>query len=429
MQGEISKLRNVYGQAAKTKFEDVKPHETNTEGSLIDTNGHFIAVSWSTRGGGCCAVLDAHNPTRINRNIPLLRNHKAPVTEVRFSPFRTNLLATGSDDSTVRLWEIPQDGVQEDQNEIQKFTGHSKKVGIVNFHPTVAEMVCSSSFDNTIAVWNICNAETHFTKQFNDTIFSCDWNHNGSMIGVTTREKQVHVVDPRGEHNVVSCHGHESAKPQRMGFIDQNYLYTCGFNKSNFRELKLYDLRNFNQCIQTQTVDSQTANMMTFYDSDMGMIYVGGKGEGNIKFYEYSEGAIKFASEYRGTTQQKYLGAFPKRTMNYNKCEITRFAKLTSNTIEYLSFYVPKRNQGYDSSIYPECIVGEPCLTWDEWVGGANKEPVKKDITTLENKWNVESEMKFEKKAEVKVVKKDIEPEVQKQVSFNIDYRLLNVNF
>ena len=44
MQGSTSKLRNVFGEASKEKFEDVKPNETSTEGSLIDANAHFIAV-------------------------------------------------------------------------------------------------------------------------------------------------------------------------------------------------------------------------------------------------------------------------------------------------------------------------------------------------------------------------------------------------
>lgn len=44
MQGSTSKLRNVYGETHKEKFEDVKPHETSTEGSLIDVNTHFLAV-------------------------------------------------------------------------------------------------------------------------------------------------------------------------------------------------------------------------------------------------------------------------------------------------------------------------------------------------------------------------------------------------
>jgi hypothetical protein len=45
MQGSTSRMRNVYGEPSKEKFEDVKPHDTTTEGSLIDANTHFVAVS------------------------------------------------------------------------------------------------------------------------------------------------------------------------------------------------------------------------------------------------------------------------------------------------------------------------------------------------------------------------------------------------
>jgi hypothetical protein len=44
MQVGTSKLRNVFGEASKQKYEDVKPHDTSTEGSLIDVNNHFVAV-------------------------------------------------------------------------------------------------------------------------------------------------------------------------------------------------------------------------------------------------------------------------------------------------------------------------------------------------------------------------------------------------
>jgi hypothetical protein len=46
MQGSTSKWRNVFGEAHKEKFEDVKPHDAVTEGSLIDGNTHFLAVKY-----------------------------------------------------------------------------------------------------------------------------------------------------------------------------------------------------------------------------------------------------------------------------------------------------------------------------------------------------------------------------------------------
>jgi len=400
-------MRNVFGETHKEKFEDVRPHDTTTEGSLIDANTHFLAVSWATSGGGCVAVFDAMNFQRLRNDVALIKGHTGPVVDVKFSPFRANLLATGSDDATVRLWEIPQGGVSEDITvEQQKFTGHTKKVGMLNFNPTVAEVIATGSFDNTVNVWNICNGQSYHKTSFADGILSLDWNYNGSLIGLTTKEKLVYVIDPRGGSEQMVCKAHDSGKSQKMQFLDENYLYTCGFNKSNERQIKLFDMRKFTEHAQQIVVDSQNGIMLPFWDSDSKLIYVPGRGEGNIKYYEFSNSTVKYASEFRANTQQKGLAFFPKRSMNYNKCEISRFAKLTKDSIEYVSFYVPKRNEGYDPSIYPDCLVGEPALSLEEWQKGENRDPIRKNITTLENKWNVVSDMTFEKKVEVHEEKK-----------------------
>jgi coronin-1B/1C/6 len=331
----------------------------------------------------------------------LIRGHTGPVLDVKFSPFRNNLLATASDDATVRLWEIPEGGLKEDiKVENQKFTGHSKKVGLLNFHPTVAELVASSGADNNVFIWNIINSQSLTKLSLADTIMSIDWNHNGSLLGLTTKEKLVHVADPRNGKIELSAKAHDSSKSQKMAFLNQDYLFSCGFNRSNERQLKLYDLRNFSEAVQQIPVDSQTGIMIPFYDADTGLIFVPGRGEGNVKYYDFSNNTIKFASEFRSSVPQKGMALFPKRACNYNRCEVDRFAKMTINSIEYLSFYVPKRNEGYDSAVYPDCLSGEPALTYDEWVGGKNAEAVRKSITSLSESGQVSGGFSFTKSEE-----------------------------
>jgi hypothetical protein len=50
-----------------------------------------------TGGGGCVSVMDSTKFARLNPNIPLIRGHTGPVLDVKFSPFRSNLLATSSE--------------------------------------------------------------------------------------------------------------------------------------------------------------------------------------------------------------------------------------------------------------------------------------------------------------------------------------------
>lgn len=251
--------------------------------------------------------------------------------------------------------------------------------------------------DNNVNTWNIYTGEPISKVAVKDTVLSLNWNHNGSLLGLTNKEKLVHVIDPRKNAIVASSKAHDSSKSQKMCFLDSNYLFSCGFNKSNERQVKLYDMRNFENAVQELKVDNQTGIMLPFYDSDIGLIFIPGRGEGNIKYYEFNNGNINYASEYRSSVPQKGIAMAPKRSMNYNKCEIDRLAKLTINTIEYLSFYVPKRNEGYDSNVYPLCVSGEVALNTDEWIAGENKEQIRKDITTIENIF-AKTEVNFDKR-------------------------------
>jgi WD40 repeat protein len=229
------------------------------------------------------------------------------------------------------------------KEETQKFSGHVKKVSMLAYHPCAEEVMASASFDNTVNVWNIQNSQSYAKIGINEAPLSLDWNYNGSLVGCTTKEKLIHVIDPRESKIILTSKSMDSTKPQKMGFLDSNYLFSCGVSKSNERQIRLYDMRNFGECLSTTMLDTQTGTLMPYYDADSGLIFLPGRGEGNLKYCDFSNGAIKYASEYRSSNPQKGIAAFPKRAMNYNRCELARFAKLTINTIEFLSFYFPKR--------------------------------------------------------------------------------------
>ena len=55
-------------------------------------------------------------------SFPLIAGHSGAVTDFSFSPFHDRLLATGSEDSFVKLWEIPQDNDLQDGFHITKST-------------------------------------------------------------------------------------------------------------------------------------------------------------------------------------------------------------------------------------------------------------------------------------------------------------------
>jgi hypothetical protein len=302
-------------------------------------------------------------------------------------------------DATIKIWDIPQEGLTENlTKETQTLSGHSKKVSLLNWHPTVFELLASGGFDNKVNIWNILTGEALHAFTFADSLMSLEWNAIGSQLALTTKDKNVSIVDPRINKSDVNFKGHDSAKNSKVCWITQEQLITTGYGKQNDRQIKLWDLKNTSKEVQTVSVDTQSGPIQPFYDADTGLIFVPGRGEGNIRYYEYASGSVKSISEYKAQTSQKSVCFFPKRTMNYNKCEVARIGKLTNTTLEYVSFYIPKRVEGFHAEMYPDVISGELNTTVEEWKAGSNKEPTRKAINTLENKWKI-SESSFESRA------------------------------
>lgn len=54
---------------------------------------------------------------RLDATLPLIKGHSGPVVDFDFSPFNDNLLATASEDGTVKLWVIPEEGITKDVKE------------------------------------------------------------------------------------------------------------------------------------------------------------------------------------------------------------------------------------------------------------------------------------------------------------------------
>jgi len=376
-----SKYRHVFGTAAKPEdnYQDLRVTRSAWDSNFIKANPKFFAVAWESGGGGSIGVLRHEDVGKINQaNPPLLSGHKRAVLDFDWHPFNDNILASVSEDANVLLWKIPEGGVTSTITEpIQTLSGHKRNVGSANFNPVATNVLATSSNDFTVKLWDVEQGKNIITVDgHTDIIMSVDWNYNGSQLASSSKDKKLRVFDPRTNTISAEVVCHQGVKGSRVCWMKDKVL-TVGFSKTSEREFNIYDPRNIAEPVAHLNIDSSSGGIMPYFDHDTSILFLAGKGDGNIRYYEIVDEApyFHYLTEYKSPQPQKGIAFLPKRALNVTECEIARALKLHVNKVEPISFKVPRKSDIFQDDIYPDTYAGEPSLTLEQWVGGQNAEP------------------------------------------------------
>jgi coronin-1B/1C/6 len=105
-------------------------------------------------------------------------------------------------------------------------------------------------------------------------------------------------------------------------------------------------VRDVSQPLILKKLDDYAGIPFTYFDEDNQVVYVAGKGESAVSFFQYSPHSpnlIDFLHSYKGKEPQKGFSFLPKRVLDVMSCEVMRGVRMTAKTIEYVSFKVPRR--------------------------------------------------------------------------------------
>ena len=335
-------------------------------------------------GGGPVLVLPYEKVGKLPRGYPLINGHSAAVYDMAWCPANDNILATGSDDCTVKVWLIPDGGLTDTIKEpLQTLTGHGKPVSLLSWHPTASNVLATVGKEPSVRIWDVEKGACVLKLEgFGGLVQDFSWNHNGSLLATSDKSKTLKVHDPRAGTVVTEWQPHTGGKPFRFCWLGSSGgLVTVGFTAQSKRELKVWDPRgDVSKPLNVTELDQAAGVIMPFYDEDTRMLYLAGKGDGNVRYYEMVDGEpyVYPLTEYRTNVSTKGADMLPKRACNAMKCEVARFLKLTNDSVEPVAFIVPRKEQSFQEDIYPETLSGEPSMTADEWFAGKNVAGPKK---------------------------------------------------
>ncbi|KAH7355497.1 actin-binding protein-like protein [Pyrenochaeta sp. MPI-SDFR-AT-0127] len=390
-----SKYRHVFGKGTKKEhcYDNLRISKNAWDTNLIKANPEYVSVNWEASGGGAFAVIPINESGRAPDQLPLFRGHTAAVLDTDWSPFNDSLIASASDDGKVFIWKVPEGfALHTDAEEpadvapVAKLSGHLRKVGHVLFNTAAENVLASASGDYTVKLWDVEAGAAKLSLKHNDIVQSLSWSPDGALLVTTSRDKKLRVWDVRQEKPAQEVAGHPGAKNSRavwMGETDR--IATTGFSRMSDRQLGLWDPRNPTEPIGGfQILDSISGVCMPFWDDGTQCLYLAGKGDGNIRYYEYENDKFEYLSEYKSPDPQRGIAFLPKRGINLHENEVLRcFKTVNDSYIEPISFIVPRRSEMFQSDIYPPTTGLKPGTTASEWFGGKTALPPKISLESV----------------------------------------------
>lgn len=355
-----SKVRHVYGTASKKAecYEDLRiaMHST-TEGSLATVNGRFLAVAWDASGGGSFAVLPLSRTGRCGGvELPLYVGHTGPVLDLAFSPFHEDVLASASEDASIMVWHVPDPSAScrpatEPSKTLQ---GHRRKVTALAWHPTAEHVLASISTDLSVRLWDVAVGRQRLAIEdaHPDTIYALAFSWDGSLLATTCKDKQVRLFDARSGQLQASAAAHQGIKATQLVWLGPSrFFLTTGFSRLSERQLMLWDIDDLTGPCLIETLDSASGVLLPFFDPDTRMLYVAGRGDGNVRYFEVlldqSKPAIVPLGDYKSVEPQRGVCFMPKRHLALGDTEVARMYKVGRASIEPVSFRVPRKVPTY----------------------------------------------------------------------------------
>ncbi|KAK1064750.1 Coronin-like protein crn1 [Friedmanniomyces endolithicus] len=385
-----SKYRHVFGKSTRREatYDNLRISKNAWDTNLVKVNPKYLAVNWEASGGGAFAVIPLEEKGKLPEQLPLFRGHTAAVLDTDWNPFNDDIIASGSDDGKVFLWKVPDaftlhtDAEEPaDVKPVGKLSGHSRKVGHVLFNPAAENVLASSSGDYTVKLWDLEDGKSKLTLKHSDIVQSLSWSANGSMLVTTSRDKKLRFWDVRQEKPAHEVQGNMGAKSSRCVWMgDHDRVVTTGFSKMSERQLGLWDMRDPTKPVggDFTPMSSSSAVSMPFWDDGTQMLFVAGKGDGNIVYFEYEHDKFEPLSEYKSADPQRGLAFMPKRGVNTHENEVTRAYKTVDDRlIEPIPFIVPRRSETFQDDIYPATVGLKPAMSSSEWLDGKTALPPK----------------------------------------------------
>ncbi|KAJ7306057.1 hypothetical protein JRQ81_010423 [Phrynocephalus forsythii] len=350
-------------------------------GSHIKAGFRWIAFSTEPSGVLCLVPLQDQEEEG-GKAVSHLPCHSDPVTDVDFSPFDEQILATASTDGLVKVWRLSHPGQDLSSSPHVTVGLEGSQVDMVLFHPT-ADGILASGALREVKIWDVgqqkslADLESH-----EDQVQSLAWKLDGSLLGTSCKDKKLRVFDPRTKPTACqSVLAHANGKDSRLAWVNTDRcLLSVGFNQVRECEVRLWDTRRFGSSLASITLDASPRALIPLFDPSTGLLVLAGKGENRLLCYEVLPGqpALVEVNQDLLETPSQGVALVPKLALDVMACEVMRLLQLAQGAIVPVSYVVPRKStQEFQKDLFPDCTGNVPAASAQAWWAGDNSQVQK----------------------------------------------------
>ncbi|XP_072173593.1 coronin-2B-like [Diadema setosum] len=379
-----SKFRHVFGKPFRREkcYDGINISRNAHDNNFCAVNPKFLAIVTESAGGGSFIVIPLERVGRVGLNFNKVCGHTGAVMDIKWDPFDDHIIASAAEDGKVRIWHIPEGGLQENMETPKHvLNSHTRRCNCIEWHPTAKNILASTGYDRQLLIWNVRTEEIVFKIDCHpDIIFCLSFNWDGSRIATTCKDKIIRIIDPRSGVVTQEGKGHQGSKSAKCVYAgDTGRLISVGSTRTSERQVFLWDQDDLSAPIANVPLSAGTGILFPYYDPDCNVLYIGGKGDSSLLYYEILPEPPYFfyLNQFQTSGPQRGLGYMPKRGVDTKINEVVRFYKLhaSKNLCEPISMIVPRKGEAFQADLYPDTASDQPALTAEEWVSGIDAPP------------------------------------------------------
>ncbi|XP_067006316.1 pre-mRNA 3' end processing protein WDR33 [Anabrus simplex] len=204
----------------------------------------------------------------------ILQAHDSPVRTMVWS-HNDVWMVTGDHAGYVKYW-------QSNMNNVKMFQAHKEAIRGLSFSPTDHKFVTCSD-DGTLRIWDFMRChEERILRGHGADVKCCHWHPQKGLIvsGSKDNQQPVKLWDPKTGQSLATLHAHKSTVMDIKWNANGNWLVTA----SRDHLLKLFDLRNLSQEVQTFRGHKKEASSVAWHPYHEGLFCSGGS-DGAILFW------------------------------------------------------------------------------------------------------------------------------------------------